>query len=257
MKKIILIGAGNIAQHLAPALSAQGYLIQAVFSRQQEKAELLCKKIPQAKAQNHLDFGVCEADLLILAVSDDALGEVAQNLIAPLDSLIVHTSGTQALSVLSSLRQAKGVFYPLQTFSTGKKVDFKEVPFCIEAEEANHEADLIKIAKTLSSKVYRVNSVQRQSLHLAAVFANNFSNHIFSIAEEILQEADLPFDLLKPLLAETVAKALDLGPTPSQTGPARRQDKKVIDKHLSLLENKPAWKEIYKALSELIQEKYS
>lgn len=258
MQKIVLIGAGNVAQHLAPALSTQeGYEIEAVFSRHIARAAALRQKLPQStKAQSHLDFNQSKADLFILAVTDDALAEVAQRLITPPEALIVHTSGTRPMSVLSALAQPKGVFYPLQTFSVGKKVDFSEVPFCIEAARKTDEMRLVRLAKKLSKRVYLVDSEQRKSLHLAAVFANNFSNHLFGIAEEILQKANLSFELLHPLLKETAEKASNMSPTEAQTGPARRQDQEVIKKQLDLLQEKPHWQMLYKMLSEMIQEKY-
>lgn len=256
IQKIILVGAGNVAQHLAVALEQKNVLVDSVFSRQLSKATQLAQKLQKATAQNNLNFGESNTDLCILAVSDDALASVCQKIILPKDVLVVHTSGTQSLEVLSNLQNPTGVFYPLQTFSADKVIDFQHVPFCIEASTLMHRTQLSQLAALLSNKVYQIDTSQRQSLHLAAVFANNFSNYLFGVAEAILQKADISFDLLKPLLHETVEKATRLSPSEAQTGPARRSDIKTINKHLELLNSTPSLKQLYEIFSELIQEKY-
>ncbi len=255
-QKINFVGAGNVAQHLAVAFEQKGLQVDSVFSRQLPKAQQLTSKLRQAKAQNHLNFENTTASLLVLAVNDDALEAVCEQIVLPQDVLVVHTSGAHPLEVLGKLPNPLGVFYPLQTFSAEKLIDFEEVPFCIEASTTCHEAQLINLASLLSKKIYRVDSAQRQSLHVAAVFANNFSNYLFGIAETLLSEANLPFDILKPLLHETIEKANALSPDKAQTGPARRGDATTINKHLELLAAQPSYGELYKTFSALIQEKY-
>ncbi len=257
IQKITFVGAGNVAQHLAVAFEQHGLEVECVFSRNLAKAQQLAQKLRHAKAQNHLNFNDATANLFVLAVRDDAIEEVCQQISLPKNTFVVHTSGTQSLEVLGNLQNPLGVFYPLQTFSADKVIDFQAVPFCIEANSPTHEVQLLQLAALLSKKVYQVNSAQRQSLHLAAVFANNFSNYLFGVAEELLSRADLPFDLLKPLLHETVEKAILLNPFEAQTGPARRNDTKTIKKHLDLLCEQPSLRELYELLSNLIRERYN
>ncbi|CAN0464989.1 unnamed protein product, partial [Phaeothamnion confervicola] len=191
--------------------------------------------------------------IFIISVSDDAIQEVAQKLVLPDDAIVVHTSGSQPLSMLDdSGSQNMGVFYPLQTFTKAKKVDFKSVPIFIESESSEVEKALIKMGKAISGKVKRINSEERKALHIAAVFASNFTNHMLTIAKNLAKENDLDFEVLKPLIAETLNKSLEIGPEKSQTGPASRGDFEILERHMEFLKENPELAEIYKVISQHI-----
>jgi predicted short-subunit dehydrogenase-like oxidoreductase (DUF2520 family) len=191
------------------------------------------------------------ADIFIIAVSDDAIGFVS-NQIPLKNQLIVHTSGSAALEEISD-NNRRGVFYPLQTFTKGKKVDFKEIPICIETEYSADLEILQKISKTISDKTYIINSQQRKALHVAAVFVNNFTNHMYQLGSEICQKNQIPFTILEALIAETAVKVRTLTPLEAQTGPAKRNDRKTIDSHIHFLKSDATKQSIYKLLTQSIQ----
>jgi predicted short-subunit dehydrogenase-like oxidoreductase (DUF2520 family) len=273
--KIAFIGSGNVAWHLAPALQMAGNEIGSVYSRDLKNAQLLADRLHKPLIINHLDFSDSSATLFIIAVSDDAIAELASKIKLPQGAILVHTSGSKGLeSLISSPSPTKrgissltpspspkergmGVFYPLQTFSKTKSLDFKTIPFCIEGSNQEVENTLIKLAQSLSNQVFRINSAQRRALHVAAVFANNFSNHLLRIAQEILQKNQLEFSLLKPLIEETIAKALTTNPSAAQTGPAKRGDAQTIAQHLDFLQNEPQWQIIYQIITQSILDDYS
>ncbi|MFV5687957.1 Rossmann-like and DUF2520 domain-containing protein [Flavobacterium sp. ZT3R25] len=251
MIKVIIIGSGNVAQHLIAAfqdsqnLGSEIELVQ-VFSRQ------------TTNVSNILDYdkitddwnALVEADLYIIAVSDDAIADVSSQL--PFKNrLVVHTSGSVSLNALDD-NNRKGVFYPLQTFSKNKVVDFKTIPICLESENATDFQLLDKVAKAISEKVFAINSEQRKALHVAAVFVNNFVNHLYEIGSEICQEHQVPFEILKPLIAETAEKIMVLSPEEAQTGPAKRNDTATIEAHEAFLSNEN-YLTIYKTLTQSIQ----
>lgn len=253
MIRTSFIGSGNLAWHLAPALDNVGYPVREVYSRHPKHAAALVGRLYEAHVNLSLDFSASTSTLFIIAVSDDALREVAQKIILPDEAIVVHTSGSQPLSILDdSGSQNMGVFYPLQTFSKTKKVDFKSVPIFIESEKPDIEKTLMKMAKAISGKVKRINSEERKALHIAAVFASNFSNHMLTIAKEITKQNDLDFDVLKPLIAETLNKSLEIGPEKSQTGPAVRGDFEILERHMEFLKENPELAEIYKVISQHI-----
>lgn len=254
-EKIAMIGAGNVAWHLAPALEAGGHQITQVYSRQAAKAEQLARHLYQAKAQTHLDFSESEAELFIVAVSDDAITKVVQQMKLPSEALIVHTSGGQPLEALAKASTEHiGVFYPLQTFSQRRSVSFREIPICLEANDSDVLHRLIKLARSLSRQVKLINSKERALLHVSAVFANNFTNHLLRMAEQLMHDHQLDFSLLYPLIEETVAKARAVGPTQAQTGPALRNDEKTISHHVNQLNAyDPAYTEVYQAITRHIQ----
>jgi predicted short-subunit dehydrogenase-like oxidoreductase (DUF2520 family) len=259
--KITFIGSGNVAWHLAQALQMAGNELVSVYSRDLKNAQLLADRLRKPLIINHLDFSDSSATLFIIAVSDDAIAELAAKIKLPPGAILVHTSGSKGLESLtpspSPKERGMGVFYPLQTFSKTKSLDFKTIPFCIEGSNEEVENILIKLAQSLSNQVFRVNSAQRRALHVAAVFANNFSNHLLSIAQEILQKNQLEFSLLKPLIEETVAKALSSKPSAAQTGPAKRGDTQTIAQHLDFLQNEPQWQNIYQIITQSILADYS
>lgn len=258
--KISFVGAGNVAWHLAQALETAGHPIREVFSHNIANAELLCDHLYEATPKENLDFSQSDAQILLIAVNDDALESVLKQLIVPNFMVLAHTSGTKPLAVfeddLGECPYNYGVFYPLQTFSKQKPIDFSEIPFCIEANDTLVLNILENIAKTLSKNVFPISSKERQTLHVAAVFACNFVNHLLAISKNILDAHQLDFKMLTPLIKETIYKALLQSPENVQTGPAKRKDVETIKKHLEFLSHEDdtnnMHKEIYKILTESI-----
>lgn len=253
MYKIAMIGAGNVAWHLAPALEERGHLVSAVYSRRLHHAEALCERLYEAEPTDSLDFSESAADLFVLSVSDDALPDVVDRLILPEHPLtVVHTSGSRPLSVLRVLEVPHGVFYPLQTFSKNKTLDWRHLPVCVEGNTPDTEERLLQLARSLSKRVYQISSERRRYLHVAAVFACNFTNHMLALAEDLCEQYELDFEMLHPLVGETIEKALRIGARQAQTGPAARGDVEVIEQHLQLLSQDPDKQRIYRLLSESI-----
>lgn len=252
MIKVVLIGSGNVAQHLIAAflnaqiLGSEIELIQ-VYSRQTASVSHL---LDLEQITNDLDT-LAEADLYIIAVSDDAIGAISSQLSFK-NRLVVHTSGSVPLNALDEDNR-KGVFYPLQTFTKNKPVDFKIIPICLESENTTDYQLLDKVAKSISEKVFAINSNQRKALHVAAVFVNNFTNHLYQLGQEICQEHQVPFEILKPLIAETANKIMVLSPKQAQTGPAKRNDTTTIAVHEAFL-SEANHLNIYKTLTQSIQE---
>jgi predicted short-subunit dehydrogenase-like oxidoreductase (DUF2520 family) len=249
-----MIGAGNVAWHLAIALEKEGHRITEVYSKHIANAKLLAEQLYEAKATQKLDFMASNADIALVAITDDALETVANNLLLPTSMLLAHTSGTQAMEVLQVASKNIGVFYPLQTFTKTKQINFQKIPICIESKQAESLEILGELATSLSKEVYVLDSQQRQALHIAAVVACNFSNHLYTIAKEILDDKEMDFEMLFPLLEETLQKAMKMNPKDAQTGPAKRKDTKTIEKHLHYLEKYPAYHNIYKAITNSILE---
>lgn len=250
--KITLIGSGNVASHLAKAFHDKGHVILEVFGRSAAAVNRLAKKY---KANPVLDIRQINksADAFIIAVPDHDIPFVARQL--PLsDQLIVHTSGTVPLSAFPKKFSNVGIFYPLQTFTTGKRVSYSTIPVCIEAKQKKGERKLHKLATSISENVVLLSSSDRAWLHLAAVMVNNFSNHLSTLAEELLQKKNLPFDLLRPLILETAVKVMKDSPKLVQTGPAKRGDTATLQKHLKMLEKDQLAQAIYLLLSNSIEE---
>ncbi|MTK52099.1 Rossmann-like and DUF2520 domain-containing protein [Paludibacter sp.] len=247
--KVVCIGSGNVATHLAKAIHEAGFTVSQIVSRTEENAKKLALSVNAEWTTSPDDIE--EADIYIYSVSDSALCEIIR-LNPHKEGLHVHTAGSMSLSLFADIKERGGVLYPLQTFSKGKAVDFKDIPLFIEASNANDLNILRELASAISNKVYEASSAQRQQLHLAAVFACNFTNHLFAIAESILHEADIPFEVLRPLIQETIDKTATLSPREGQTGPAVRKDFNVMNKHLDKLTDHPRWQEIYRLLSESI-----
>ncbi len=248
--RITLIGSGNVATHLAAAFKNAGHAVVQVYSRDMQNASLLAYHV-KAEAIGSFDNINPETDLFIIAVKDDAIGDIAQKL-AKYDKLIVHTSGATSLNVLTNYTHNAGVFYPLQTFSKTKELDFRTVPLCIEGADEPITKQLEELARTISNNVYRVDSDQRKILHLAAVFACNFPNYLYYAAGKLLQQHDLDFNLLRPLILETAEKVQEHLPADIQTGPAIRNDEKTMAAHLQLLQDNPELERLYAELSQLI-----
>lgn len=247
MIKITIIGSGNVAQHLIDAFAKSNAVeIIQVFSRTQKQISPL---LDTSKITNDWN-ALAEADLYIIAVSDDAIADVSSQL--PFKNrLVVHTSGSASLTSLDS-KNRKGVFYPLQTFTKGKAIDFKTIPFCLEAQLESDYALLEKAASAISESIHNIDSHQRKALHVAAVFVNNFTNYLYQLGNDICQENHVSFDILKPLILETAEKLLTISPKDAQTGPAKRNDITTIEAHESFLSNKNQ-STIYKILTQSIQ----
>ncbi len=254
--KIAIIGAGNVGTHLVKALEYAGHPVVEVYSRDLRNAKQLTLGSYNAKATNELDFSKSQAEVFLIAVKDDAIEEVVREIVLPERAIVAHTSGAKPLSVLQYLPNDRGVFYPVQTFSKHKKINFEQLPICIEGDSEATVQVLAELAKSLSSSVYIVNSEQRKALHVAAVFACNFSNHLIKIAKDIVVTEEMNFDILKPLIIETIDKALITSPEQSQTGPAVRRDTSTISTHLAFLKGNEELQTIYQVLTESIMETY-
>ena len=248
MISVSILGAGNVATHLFKAFNKANIItINQWFNRSLDTIEAYKSQVEIIDNLSKLK----EADVYILAVSDDAIKKVSSEL--PFTKrFIVHTSGGMTMHEMDK-KNTRGVFYPLQTFSKDADINFADVPICLEAENKSNLNLLKDLANALESKSYKVNSEQRSSLHLAAVFVNNFTNQLYRIAHEITESTSVDFNILKPLIKETAHKIEELSPYRAQTGPAKRNDKKTIKKHLKMLK-KEQHKEIYELLTKAIQQ---
>jgi len=251
IENVVIIGSGNLATQLALALTGKGIQVKQVFSRTLDSAKELAQKV-NAEFTNDLSGLMTDADLYIISVKDSAIEEVLQNLSLNKNCLIVHTAGSISMDILSRYTNNYGVFYPLQSFSKSRKANFSKIPICIEANNTSSLQKLQDLAETLSPSVQLVDSDQRKNLHLAAVFVNNFVNHLYVIGSEILQDKNLNFNLLKPMILETALKVESLSPIVAQTGPAIRNDQSVIGAQLKLLQKFPEFQKIYSFVTESI-----
>ncbi|MDY0781494.1 Rossmann-like and DUF2520 domain-containing protein [Tenacibaculum sp. IB213877] len=246
MISVAIIGSGNVAHHLTKAFfKAKEVNVVQVYARHLANIEHLQKKTAVIDDLKKLR----PVDVVIIAVSDNAIATVSSKIHLP-GSLVVHTSGSIDMKELKN-NGSKGVFYPLQSFSKDKEVNFKEIPFCLEAENKKDLKVLEQLASTIGRKIYPITSKQRQQLHVAAVFVNNFVNHLYKIGNDICDAYQVPFEILQPLIQETALKIEKLPPAQAQTGPAKRNDTKTIKNHLDLL--KKEQQEIYKLLTKSIQ----
>lgn len=246
MIKMVLIGTGNVASHLYKAFeTSEDVSIIQVFGRNKKTLKPFSKNTDTCHSLSEIK----EADIYIIAISDDAITPFTQKL--PFKNrLVVHTSGTVAMDVLSE-KNRKGVFYPLQTFTKDRDVDFSNIPICIESENTSDLIILNKIGVSISEKVVEINSEERKKVHVSAVIVNNFVNHLYYIGSDLLEKNNLSFDLLKPLIFETALKMESHLPKNAQTGPAKRNDEKTIENHLNQLKNSP-YKDLYNQLTKSI-----
>ena len=263
--EISFIGAGNLAWHLAPALENAGHHINEVYSRQLQHARQLVSNLYDAYTHSELNFADSPSTLFILAVPDDALEQVCSRLVLPERAILVHTSGSTSLqsleqwmAIYSDVPVQTGVFYALQTFSKDQSfIDFTEIPLCIESADKITEDALVALGQDISHIVYLITSDERRTLHIAAVFANNFTNHLLTLAHDLTVHAGLEFSLLRPLMTETFRKGLAANnPANGQTGPARRGDLTTISEHLTYLTSQPKVAEIYQVLTDSIRQYY-
>ena len=247
---INIIGAGNMAYQLTRAFYNHPEVrLQQLYNRSELSPEFNAFEIEKTHNLSLLR----PADVCIITVKDEAITEVSEKI--PLENqLVVHTSGNTSIEAIDS-KNRRGVFYPLQTMNKQTIVDFTKVPFCLEAENTNDFCLLQRLASLLSTKIYTLNSYQRRVLHLAAVFMNNFSNHLVYISQQICKENEVPFEILQPLLAETFVKLQNTSAYDAQTGPARRNDFLTITNHLAMLDNNN-YKEIYNIITKSIINTY-
>lgn len=250
MINLVLLGSGNVATHLYRAFSASEKVqVVQVYNHSENGLDEFEKETPVTTS---LD-AIKNADVYLLALKDDVIPQVSQAL-KDREGLITHTSGAVSLAAIDALPRA-GVFYPLQTFSKHKELNYCEIPFCLEAKNEK-DLELLKImAGEISGRAYEISSAQRKKLHLSAVFVCNFVNHLYTIGENICEENKIPFEILQPLIKETANKIKTSSPSEVQTGPAVRHDKSTIEAHLDLL-NDPDQKDIYQTLTQAIQNFY-
>lgn len=251
IKSIAIVGFGNVGWHLAIALSDAGYEITNIVSRTQQSDNTPSEFIDTSIVK-YLSQIREEPDLYLLTVQDSEIDAIAA-LLSDSDKIIVHTSGGRDMSVFSDKRDNYGVFYPLQTFTKGSKMSYSEIPFLLEADSKKTENALKGVAEKISGSYRCVGAEERLSLHIAAVFACNFSNHMVNIAEYLLKKDNLDLELIQPLLMQTLKKLDDMSPKEAQTGPAIRNDHHTMNRHLEVLEKEPELKDLYIALSQSIQ----
>ncbi|MCH7382816.1 DUF2520 domain-containing protein [Acinetobacter dispersus] len=255
--RITLIGAGRVATHLAKVLQLQHQIVQ-IFSRDLQRAETLADQV-NAQAITELQQLDPQTDLVIIAVSDQAISSVIQAITQYLpDNLIVHTSGSTDLAILEQKHPRAGVLYPLQTFSFERAVNWSETPLFVEAVQAQDLTLLTDLANSLSQHIYEYSSTQRLTLHLAAVFACNFSNYCYDMAKQVVDAEQVDFSLLYPLILETANKATTNNPKEMQTGPAMRGDQNILNMHRQLLvdSNRTDLQDIYRLMSESILKRH-
>lgn len=247
--KIVLIGAGNLATNLGKALLSAGHDIIQVYSRTKESASCLATLVGGAPTNDISDVRN-DADLYIISVKDSVLVELIPELCKGKESKVFcHTAGSIAMDVFQGMALHYGVFYPMQTFSKEREVDFKEISCFIEANDDMSLRTLQSIGDSISDKTFMLSSDDRKYLHLAAVFACNFVNHCYSMSSGILEKHGIPFDVMLPLIDETAKKVHELSPRDAQTGPAVRYDENVIRSQISLLKSDPIAKDIYERMS--------
>jgi len=283
MNKIVIIGSGNVATHIALALTVAGNEIIQVYSHTLSNAHTLAKRIDEEKSAlkeqyrfignvseygaqgilennieqisltdytDQLNLIIPKADYYIFSIKDDALIEVLENL-PILEGLCLHTAGSVPMDIFSSFTNQYGVMYPLQTFSKDRNIDFSEVPFFIEASNQDSLLKLQTLVQDLSKKIYTLDSEKRKHLHLAAVFACNFTNHMYTLSSDILEQIGIETTVLNPLIEETARKIKTTHPKQAQTGPAVRYDINIINKHIEMIED-DGIKQIYQLLSQSI-----
>lgn len=249
IQTVTVVGAGNVGTHLIKALYEAGYTIRQVIANRETSATVLAEVVEAEAVANWNQIDE-ESDLYIVTTPDTAIGKLA-NYWSTRKGLVVHTAGSVSIDALTGIAPSIGVLYPLQTFSKERPLNLRTVPFFHEASDEKSDQVLQSVIKALGSPAYPLTSESREYLHLAAILTNNFTNYLLSIAGEQLHKRGLDFNLLDPLIKETIAKALDLGPEAAQTGPAKRGDTTTIEHHKQLLDNEDQ-KAVYQIMSTAI-----
>lgn len=247
---IVSIGAGNVANHLIPALFEKQYPIISVYSRTSEHASKLAGLV-KSDFTDKFEQIPLDADIYIISLTDHAI-ETALGLLNGIDGLVVHTAGSTGIDIFAGKIKKFGVLYPVQTFSTGRKIDFSSVPLLIEASGEETLKVISDLAYELSSDVRQMNSEKRKWVHLGAVFACNFINYMLVCADEVISSENIDFSILIPLISETISKSIEGSPAASQTGPAFRGNMEVLKKHERLLKDHPDIQNLYIFVSRMI-----
>jgi predicted short-subunit dehydrogenase-like oxidoreductase (DUF2520 family) len=250
IRKIVILGAGRLAVNLSIAIFKQGYEVVEVCNRTESRGQNLAIRLNSRYVPTP-EMMTPDADLYILAVSDEAIPLLLDR-IKIRDHLIVHTSGSVNMDVLKKVSANYGIIYPPQTFTTQTNLLFHTVPVCIEASSEENLLKLSTFTKSLSEKVYIINSEQRKVIHLAAIFASNFTNFLFSVSQELLLEKGIDFRILEPIIKQTAMNASSGDISKLQTGPAIRKDMRTIQKHIEMLSAHPEFKEIYALITKTI-----
>lgn len=252
MSSIVILGAGNVAFHLTRALIENTCNVRQIFNRTLEHA----REIGEANRITYTDkiSEIEKADIYIIASADSGIEEFSHYI--PYDDvLVVHTSGSSPMSVLKG-DYRKGVFYPLQTFSKERTMRYDNIPFFIEAENPEDLSKLNDLGNRISNEVHELNFASRMQVHMTGVWANNFVNHLYYIAGNICEQNNVPFDVLLPLIQETANKVIEMNPKEAQTGPAKRGDQVIIDRHLEALQDDSRLLQIYQILTDSIKRVY-
>jgi len=244
----VIIGSGNVAYHLAKAFVQNGISLAQIFGRNENELQKISSELNIHYSTEKLE----DADLYFICVSDNSVEDVSK-IISKKNSLVAHTSGSLPKEILAG-EYRKSSFYPLQTFSKSKDLDYTKIPFFIEAENTEDQKILTDLASKISENVMESTHEKRKYIHLTAVFACNFVNHLFSRAKEISDAQEIPFDYFLPLIDETVQKIHEIEPKSAQTGPAVRNDKRVLELHEQLLQGESL--EIYKTINQSIKKMY-
>jgi predicted short-subunit dehydrogenase-like oxidoreductase (DUF2520 family) len=252
--EIVFIGSGNVATNLGLAFKAKGLTIKQVYSQNPKNAETLANKL-DCDFISDISEVYMNADIYFYALKDSVLRTILRKIDMP-RGIQVHTGGSIEMSEFEGLTPQFGVFYPVQTFSVDKPVDFSTIPICIEACNMDIQKKLLDLAGLISEKTYLINSSQRKKIHLAAVFACNFSNYMYDISSKILEDSGISFEIIQPLILETAEKIKTLTPYAAQTGPAVRNDLKTISKHISLLNRNSEFRKIYRLLTKSISKRH-
>ena len=254
MKSVIILGAGNVAFHLTRAFIQNTVNVRQIFNRTLESAAIVgeANKVSYTNKISELE----KAELYIIATTDSSIEELS-HYIPYNDTLVVHTSGSLGMNVLKG-NYRKGVFYPFQTFTKNKAVmKYENIPVFVEAENKEDEDGLFKLAQKVSNEAHRLNHEKRMKIHLSGVWVSNFVNHLYYIGQEICKEANVPFDVLRPLIDETAEKVQNMEPYEAQTGPAKRNDNLVIEKHLEILDKDSRLQQLYKLMTDSIKRTYN
>jgi predicted short-subunit dehydrogenase-like oxidoreductase (DUF2520 family) len=258
-KTISFIGSGNVATHLAKEFHKKGFIIQQICSRLLENAVILAEQV-NAGSTDHLDNLDENVDLIFCCTKDELIGKITNKLTESRSiKNIVHTSGTVGLEVFDPFQNSigqYGIFYPLQTFSKTVPVDFTDLPIGVTSNKRNFQDGLFQLAASITNKPFHISDTERKHLHIAAVLVNNFANHLFALGQKYCEDNNLDFELLKPLIRQTINKIDVINPIDAQTGPAKRGDEKIIHNHLVMLQGDARLKAIYKALTDSILQMY-
>ena len=245
---ITIIGSGNVGSHLYKIFNEKKIKVSQIWSRNIENTSILNSQL----ATDSLDFSKSTSNIFIVAVKDDAILNVLEEIKTPANAVLVHTSGSVGMEILEKHEIKYGIFYPLQTFSKNRDINFSSIPILIEASDKSTLIAIQTLAQMISNTVHHCDSITRQRIHLSAVFACNFTNALLGVANNLLEKKQLNLLLLKPLIEETIQKSFELGPSKAQTGPAIRNDYETIDKHLDTLKNEPVLKKLYQLMTDMI-----